>query len=126
MDARIDPAALLGLTPGDAHVIRDAGGVVTDDAVRSLAISQHLLGTRQVMIVMHTGCGMLSEAAGTFRRSLEAQTGVRPSWAVESFSDLDDEVRQSMARLRASPFIARPQARGFVYDVQSGRLREVA
>jgi carbonic anhydrase len=126
MDARLDPQKLLGLAEGDGHVIRNAGGAVTDDAIRSLAISQRLLGTEEIILIHHTDCGMLTFADDEFRRTLQEETGVRPAWAVETFSDLDDDVRQSIARIRASPFVPRKDAiRGFVYEVESGRLREV-
>jgi carbonic anhydrase len=126
MDARLIPTRLFGLQEGDAHVIRNAGGVVTDDEIRSLAISQRQLGTEEIILVHHTDCGMLTLDEDEFRRSLEAETGIRPSWAVEAFDDLDEDVRQSIARIRASPFIPRKDAiRGFVYEVETGRLREV-
>jgi carbonic anhydrase len=127
MDARIDAHRILGLGPGDAHVIRNAGGVVTDDAIRSLAISQRLLGTEEILVIQHTDCGMLKFSGEEFKQEIEAETGLRPTWAVEAFKDLDAEVRQSMARVRASPFVPhRGSVRGFVYDVSSGRLREVS
>jgi carbonic anhydrase len=127
MDARMDPLAMLGLRPGDAHVIRNAGGAVTDDAIRSLAISQRMLGTEEIVLIHHTGCGMLGVSDDAFRRALEAETGVRPAWAAEGFPDLEAEVRQSLARVAASPFLLRKdRVRGFVYDVETGRLREVA
>jgi carbonic anhydrase len=117
MDARLNVFGLLGLVEGDAHVIRNAGGVVTDDEIRSLAISQRLLGTREIVLIHHTECG------GT----LEKETGVKPTWAAESFADLDADVRQSIARIKGSPFIPHTgEVRGFVYDVKTGRLREVA
>ena len=126
MDARLDPYALLGLTEGDAHVIRNAGGAVTDDAIRSLAISQRLLGTEAIVLIHHTDCGMLTFGDEEFRGAVESETGIRPPWAAESFSDLDDDVRQSIARIRASPFVPRrDDVRGFVYDVATGALREV-
>jgi carbonic anhydrase len=126
MDARLDPQALLGLQEGDAHVVRNAGGVITDDAIRSLAISQRLLGTEEIVLIHHTDCGMLTFSDDEFRRSVQADTGIKPEWAAESFSDLDEDVLQSIARIKASPFIPRKDAvRGFVYDVRSGRLREV-
>jgi carbonic anhydrase len=126
MDARLDPQGLLGLQEGDAHVIRNAGGVVTDDAIRSLAISQRLLGTEEVILIHHTDCGMLTFTDDEFRSSVQADTGIKPEWAAESFSDVDEDVLQSIARIKASPFIPRKDAvRGFVYDVRSGRLREV-
>jgi carbonic anhydrase len=127
MDARLDPARALGLEEGDAHVIRNAGGVVTDDAIRSLAISQHLLGTEEIILLHHTDCGMATFTEDEFRRRMVEAAGVKPTWAAESFEDADEDVRQSIARIRASPFIPRSDAvRGFVYDVASGRLREVA
>ncbi|MBW3592329.1 MAG: carbonic anhydrase [Actinobacteria bacterium] len=127
MDARLSPYALLGLAEGDAHVIRNAGGAVTDDVIRSLAISQRLLGTSEIMLIHHTDCGMLTFSDDEFRRGVEADTGVRPEWAVETFQDLDADVRQSIARIHASPFIPKKDAvRGFVFEVETGRLREVA
>ena len=126
MDARLNPYGLLGLHEGDAHVIRNAGGVVTDDEIRSLAISQRLLGTEEIMLIHHTDCGMLTFGDDDFRRSVQEETGIKPEWAAETFSDLDEDVRQSIARIKASPFIPRKDdVRGFVYDVHSGRLREV-
>jgi carbonic anhydrase len=126
MDARLDPQGLLGLQEGDAHVIRNAGGVITDDAIRSLAISQRLLATEEIILIHHTDCGMLTFTDDEFRRSVHADTGIKPEWAAESFSDVDEDVLQSIARINASPFIPRKDSmRGFVYDVQSGRLREV-
>ncbi len=126
MDARLDPFGLLGLEPGEAHVIRNAGGAVTQDVIRSLAISQRLLGTQEIVLIHHTDCGMLTFSDDEFRRSVERDTGVRPEWAAEAFSNLDDDVRQSIARIRASPFIPRTDSvRGFVYAVEDGSLREV-
>ena len=126
MDARLNPHALLGLEEGDAHVIRNAGGVVTDDEIRSLAISQRLLGTTEIMLIHHTDCGMLTFSDDEFRRQVQTDTGVKPEWAAEAFDDLDDDVRQSIARIKASPFIpAKENVRGFVYEVETGRLREV-
>ena len=126
MDARLSVYAALGLEEGDAHVIRNAGGVVTDDAIRSLAISQRLLGTEEIILIHHTGCGMLTFSDDEFRNSIQDETGVKPAWAAEAFSDLDGDVRQSIARIKASPFIPRKDSvRGFVYEVESGRLREV-
>jgi carbonic anhydrase len=126
MDARLNPYGLLGLHEGDAHVIRNAGGVVTDDEIRSLAISQRLLGTEEIMLIHHTDCGMLTFGDDDFRRSVQQDTGIKPEWAAETFSDLDEDVRQSIARIKASPFIPRKdQIRGFVYDVHDGHLREV-
>jgi carbonic anhydrase len=126
MDARLDPARVLGLSEGDAHVIRNAGGVVTDDEIRSLAISQRLLGTEEIILIHHTDCGMLTFSDEAFRRSIQDETGIKPEWAAEAFGDLDEDVRQSIARIKASPFIPRKDGiRGFVYEVETGRLREV-
>jgi carbonic anhydrase len=126
MDARLDPAAILGLQEGDAHVIRNAGGVVTEDEIRSLAISQRLLGTEEVILIHHTDCGMLTFSDDEFERSIQEETGIKPEWAAEAFGDLDEDVRQSIARIKASPFIPRKDSiRGFVYEVETGRLREV-
>jgi carbonic anhydrase len=126
MDARLNVYGLLGLNEGDAHVIRNAGGVITDDEIRSLAISQRLLGTEAIMLIHHTGCGMLTFADDEFRRQCEEDTGIKPAWAAEAFNDLDEDVRQSIARIKASPFIPRKDnVRGFIYDVETGRLREV-
>ena len=127
MDARIDVYRVLGLQEGEAHVIRNAGGVVTDDEIRSLAISQHLLGTKEIVLIHHTDCGMLTFTDDEFKASIEKDTGIRPEWAAEAFPDLDGDVRQSIARIKASPFIPKKDAiRGFVYEVESGRLREVS
>ena len=127
MDARLDPARILGLEEGDAHVIRNAGGVVTDDEIRSLAISQRLLGTEEIVLIHHTDCGMLTFSDDEFRRQIQDDTGVKPEWPAEAFSDLDEDVRQSIARIEASPFVPRKDSiRGFVYEVESGRLREVS
>jgi carbonic anhydrase len=116
----------LGLQEGDAHVIRNAGGVVSDDVIRSLAISQRLLGTEEIVLIHHTDCGMLTFTDDEFKAAIEKETGIRPEWAAEAFSDLDGDVRQSIARIKASPFIPSKDAvRGFVYEVESGRLREV-
>jgi carbonic anhydrase len=126
MDARLDPARALGLEEGDAHVIRNAGGVVTEDAIRSLAISQRLLGTKEIIIIRHTDCGMLTFSDDELKAQIERETGIRPSFALESFTDLDADMRQSMARIAASPFLpAKSSVRGFVYDVKTGRLREL-
>jgi carbonic anhydrase len=126
MDARLDLHAALGLRLGDCHTIRNAGGVVTDDIIRSLTISQRALGTRSVVLIHHTGCGMLS-LTEDFRHDLEAEVGQRPAWAVEAFKDLDADVRQSMQRVRTSPFLPHTDdVRGFVFDVETGLLREVA
>jgi carbonic anhydrase len=126
MDSRLQVAAMLGLGDGEAHVIRNAGGVVTDDVVRSLAISQRLLGTREIMLIHHTDCGMTKTTEDGFKGAVEAETGIRPPWAVESFADAEQDVRQSVGRLRASPFIPHKDAiRGFVFDVNTGLLNEV-
>jgi carbonic anhydrase len=127
MDARLNPAGALGLQEGDAHVIRNAGGVVTDDAIRSLTISQRLLGTEEIILIHHTDCGMLTFTDDEFRRSIEQDTGIKPEWAAESFNDLDGDMRQSIARIKASPFVPhKDSVRGFVYEVETGRLREVS
>ncbi len=125
MDARLNPYSLLGLKEGDAHIIRNAGGVITADAIRSLAISQRLLGTEEIILIHHTDCGMLTLTDDDFKRSLVEDTGIKPEWAVEAFGDLDEDVRQSIARIKASPFIPHKNVRGFVYQVEDGRLREV-
>jgi len=126
MDARLNPYGLLGLEEGDAHVIRNAGGVVTDDEIRSLAISQRLLGTEEIMLIHHSDCGMLTFSDDEFRRDVQHDTGIRPEWAAEAFDDLEDDVRQSIARIKASPFIPRKdKVRGFVYDVHTGELNEI-
>ena len=126
MDARLNPYGLLGLEEGDAHVIRNAGGVVTDDEIRSLAISQRLLGTSEIILIHHTDCGMLTFTDDAFKRSVQDDVGIKPEWAAEAFEDLDEDVRQSIARIKASPFIPRKDSvRGFVYEVETGRLREV-
>jgi carbonic anhydrase len=126
MDARLNPYGLLGLSEGDAHVIRNAGGAVTPDVLRSLAISQRLLGTREIILIHHTDCGMLTFTDDEFRTAIEAETGIRPSWAAEAFTDLDADVAQSIARIVTDPFIPRKESvRGFVYDVHTGALREV-
>lgn len=126
MDARLNPYGLLGLREGDAHVIRNAGGVITDDEIRSLSISQRLLGTEEIMLIHHTDCGMLTFSDDDFRRQLQHDIGIKPEWAVETFDDVDDDVRQSIARIKASPFISnKDNVRGFVYEVETGNLREV-
>ena len=126
MDARLNPYGLLGLSEGDAHEIRNAGGVVTDDEIRSLSISQRLLGTEEIMLIHHTDCGMLTFRDDDFRRQIQDDTGIKPAWPAECFDDLEDDVRQSIARIKASPFIPKKdKVRGFVYEVESGRLREV-
>ncbi|MBV9819193.1 MAG: carbonic anhydrase [Solirubrobacterales bacterium] len=127
MDARLNVYGMLGLQEGDAHVIRNAGGVVSDDAIRSLAISQRLLGTEEIILIHHTGCGMLTFTDDEFKASIQQDTGIKPGWAAEAFGDLDEDVRQSIARIKASPFIpSKDSVRGFVYDVESGKLREVS
>jgi carbonic anhydrase len=126
MDARLDVHGLLGLELGDAHVIRNAGGVVTEDEIRSLAISQRLLGTEEIILIHHTECGMLMITDDSFRTDLQRETGIKPTWSPESFTDLDDDVRSSIGRIKGSPFIPHKESvRGFVYDVHTGRLREV-
>ena len=126
MDARLNPYGLLGLTEGDAHVIRNAGGVVTDDVIRSLVISQRLLGTREIILVHHTDCGMLGFHDDEVKAQIETEIGLRPPFSLEAFTDPEEDIRQSMARIEASPFIAHKEAvRGFVYDVGTGRLEEV-
>jgi carbonic anhydrase len=126
MDARLDPNGILGLREGDAHMIRNAGGVVTDDEIRSLAISQRLLATEEIILIHHTDCGMLTFSDDEFRRSIQDDVGIKPEWAAEAFPDLEEDVRQSIARIKASPFIPRKDSvRGFVYEVETGRLREV-
>ena len=127
MDARLDTHKLLGIQEGDAHVIRNAGGVVTDDVLRSLVISQRLLGTREVVLIHHTDCGMLTFRDDDVKDAIQADTGLRPAFAMEAFGDLEGDVRQSIARIKASPFVpAKDQIRGFVYDCATGRLSEVS
>src|ERR1044071_236483 len=127
MDARLNVYALLGLEDGQAHVIRNAGGVVTDDGIRSLAISQRLLGTREIILIHHTDCGMLTFTDDDFKAAIQAETGIKPAWSAESFDDLDTDVRQSIARIKASPFVPhKASVRGFVFDVATGKLNEVA
>jgi carbonic anhydrase len=127
MDARLNPYGLLGLNEGDAHVIRNAGGVITDDEIRSLAISQRLLGTEEIVLIHHTDCGMLTFTDDEFKRSVQEDVGIKPEWAAEAFPDLDEDVRQSIARIKASPFIPnKDSVRGFVYDVHTGGLNEVS
>jgi carbonic anhydrase len=126
MDARLNVYAILGLGDGEAHVIRNAGGVVTDDEIRSLAISQRLLGTTEIILIHHTDCGMLTFTDDGFKGAIEAETGIKPAWSAEAFADLDTDVRQSIARIKASPFIPnQDQIRGFVFDVATGKLNEV-
>ena len=127
MEARLDPAKILGLSEGDAHVIRNAGGVATEDALRSLAISQRLLGTSEIVLVHHTDCGMLTFSDDEFRQGIEKETGIRPSWSSEAFPDPADDVSQSVNRIKASPFIPHTdKVRGFVFDVATGGLAEVS
>ena len=127
MDARLNVFRLLDLGEGDAHVIRNAGGVITDDQIRSLAISQHLLGTEEIILIHHTDCGMLKISDDGFREQLRVETGITPPWATEAFDDLDADVRRSIARIQASPFVpVKSSIRGFVYDVHDGSLREVS
>ena len=127
MDARLDVAAVLGIKEGEAHVIRNAGGVVTADEIRSLAISQRLLGTREIILIHHTDCGMLTFTDDQFREAIADETGVKPEWAAEAFDDLDEDVRRSIARIKGSRFIPHTdQVRGFVFDVATGQLREVS
>jgi carbonic anhydrase len=126
MDARLNVYGALGLQEGDAHVIRNAGGVVTEDQIRSLAISQRLLGTEEIILIHHTDCGMQTFTDDEFKRGIQDEVGIKPAWSAESFGDIDEDVRQSIARITASPFIPhRDRVRGFVYDVTTGRLREV-
>jgi carbonic anhydrase len=127
MDARVDPAKVLGLNEGDAHVIRNAGGVVSDDALRSLAISQNLLGTEEIILIHHTDCGMLTFTDDEFAQKLEKETGSRPDWHAHAFDDLETNLKHSIDRIRSSPFVPRTDnMRGFVYEVETGRLREVS
>jgi carbonic anhydrase len=126
MDARMDVYRMLGLQEGEAHVIRNAGGVVTDDEIRSLAISQRLLGTREIILIHHTDCGMLTFTDDDFKAGLQKDTGIKPEWAAEAFGDVDEDVRQSLRRIQASPFVTlQTSARGFVFDVATGKLNEV-
>jgi carbonic anhydrase len=125
MDARLDPARALGLEEGDAHVIRNAGGVATEDAIRSLVISQRLLGTEEIVLIHHTGCGMETFTDDAVKDQILSDTGLRPSFALEAFPKAEDDVKQTAARLKASPFLPHKRIRGFVYEVESGKLREV-
>jgi carbonic anhydrase len=126
MDARLNVYGLLGLNEGEAHVIRNAGGVVTDDEIRSLSISQRLLGTKEIILIHHTDCGMLTFTDDEFKKGIQDETGLKPQWAAESFTDLDTDVRQSVNRIKASPFIPHTdQVRGVVFDVATGKLNEV-
>jgi carbonic anhydrase len=127
MDARLNVYGMLGLQEGDAHVIRNAGGVITDDEIRSLAISQRLLGTHEIILIHHTNCGMLTFTDDEVKQQIQEEVGIKPEFAMEAFSDLEEDVRQSIARIQASPFIPNKESvRGFVYEVETGRLREVA
>lgn len=128
MDARIDPHRMLGLAEGDAHVIRNAGGVANDDAIRSLVVSQRKLGTREIIVILHTDCGMRTFLEDAFAEELEAETGTRPPWATTAFhQEIEADVRRAVARVRASPFLPHVDSvRGFVYEVETGRMREVA
>jgi len=127
MDARLNVYAILGLGDGEAHVIRNAGGVVTDDEIRSLTISQRLLGTQEIILIHHTDCGMLTFTDDAFKASIQQDTGIKPEWAAEAFPDLDEDVRQSINRIKISPFIPhKDSVRGFVFDVATGKLSEVA
>ena len=127
MDARLNVYAILGLKEGEAHVIRNAGGVITDDEIRSLAISQRLLGTSEIILIHHTDCGMLTFTDDGFKASIQEETGLKPAWSAEAFADLDTDVRQSIARSKASPFVPHTdQVRGFVFDVATGKLNEVS
>jgi len=126
MDARLSPYVMLGLSEGDAHVIRNAGGVITDDEIRSLVISQRLLGTREVMLIHHTNCGMLTFSEEEVKGQIQEEVGIKPPFALESFTDLEENVRQSIRRIEASPFIPhKDSVRGFIYEVETGRLREI-
>jgi carbonic anhydrase len=126
MDARMDVYRILGLAEGEAHVIRNAGGVVTDDEIRSLAISQRLLGTREIILIHHTDCGMLTFSDDDFKADIQKDTGIKPEWAAEAFGDVEEDVRQSMRRIEASPFVTKHTSlRGFVFDVATGKLDEV-
>lgn len=126
MDARLDVYRILGLNDGEAHVIRNAGGVITDDEIRSLAISQRLLGTKEIILIHHTDCGMLTFTDDDFKKGIQDEIGVKPNWAAEAFPDVDSDVRQSLARIENSPFVTKHEsARGFVFDVATGKLNEV-
>jgi carbonic anhydrase len=127
MDARLDVHKILGLQEGDAHVIRNAGGVITDDEIRSLTISQRLLGTREIVLIHHTDCGMLTFSDEELKAQIHEEVGMKPHFSMESFSDLEEDVRQSMRRIQANPFIPHTDSvRGFIYEVETGRLREVS
>jgi carbonic anhydrase len=127
MDARLNVYGMLGLSEGEAHVIRNAGGVVTDDQIRSLAISQRLLGTKEIVLIHHTDCGMLTFTDDAFKRSIQDETGIKPAWSAEAFPDLAEDVRQSIARIKASPFIPHKDTiAGFIFDVATGKLNPVS
>jgi len=126
MDARLDVYRILGLAEGETHVIRNAGGVVTDDEIRSLAISQRLLGTKEIILIHHTDCGMLTFTDDEFKRAIQEETGIKPEWAAEAFPDVEEDVRQSLRRVEQSPFVTKHESlRGFVFDVATGKLNEV-
>jgi carbonic anhydrase len=126
MDARLSVYGMFGLEEGDAHVIRNAGGVITDDEIRSLTISQRLLGTREIILIHHTDCGMLTFTDDELKQQIQEEVGIKPEFALEAFTDLEEDVRQSIRRIKASPFIPyKDNVRGFIYEVESGRLREV-
>ena len=126
MDARLDVYRILGLGDGEAHVIRNAGGVITDDEIRSLAISQRLLGTKEIILIHHTDCGMLTFTDDGFKQQIQDETGIKPNWAAESFVDLEEDVRQSLRRIESSPFVTKHESlRGFIFDVATGKLNEV-
>ena len=127
MDARLNVYGMLGLEEGDAHVIRNAGGVITDDEIRSLMISQRLLGTREIILIHHTDCGMLTFRDDEVKGQIQQEVGIKPEFALEAFSDLEEDVRQSIRRIEANPFIPhKERVRGFVYEVETGRMREVS
>ncbi|OBJ42056.1 carbonate dehydratase [Mycolicibacterium mucogenicum] len=127
MDARLDVYRILGVSEGEAHVIRNAGGVITDDEIRSLAISQRLLGTREIILIHHTDCGMLTFTDDDFKKAIQDETGLKPAWAAEAFSDIAEDVRQSLRRIEANPFVTKHESlRGFIFDVATGKLNEVA
>jgi carbonic anhydrase len=127
MDARLNVYGMLGLGEGEAHVIRNAGGVITDDQIRSLAISQRLLGTREIVLIHHTDCGMLTFTDDAFKRSIQDETGIKPHWSAEAFPDPAEDLRQSIARIKASPFIPhKDQIAGFIFDVATGKLTPVS
>jgi carbonic anhydrase len=126
MDARLDVYRILGVREGEAHVIRNAGGVITDDEIRSLAISQRLLGTREIILIHHTDCGMLTFTDDDFKKAIQDETGLKPAWAAEAFSDIAEDVRQSLRRIETNPFVTKHESlRGFIFDVTTGELNEV-